>query len=369
MQALILVGGKGTRLRPLTSLQPKPVVTLVDRPFLNYQLEWVKSHGVDEVVLSCGFLPDQLQAVLGDGSALGLELTYVVEPELLGTGGALKYAEPHLQDRFFMLNGDTLTDMDLTAQMAQHTATGARGTLALYPVDDVSSYGLVPLNADRSVREFLEKPGPDDVVDTNLINAGAYILEKSILADLPARGTHFSIERDVFPALVGHGLYGYEASGYWMDIGTPSRYLQGTYDILNGNVETHIGTRVDAAAGCLIEDGATVEGRVVRPALVGAGSHIAADAIVGGLAVLGPNVSVGAGSHITDSVLLAGASVGENTTIKRSIVAENVKIGDNVLIDRGTMIGSDCTIGNDNVLLNGIKIFPGTTLPDGAIKF
>jgi mannose-1-phosphate guanylyltransferase len=369
MQALILVGGKGTRLRPLTSLLPKPVVTLVDRPFLNYQLEWVKAHGVDEVVLSCGFLPDQLQAVLGDGSALGLKLTYVVEPELLGTGGALKYAESHLDDCFYMLNGDTLTDMDLTAQMAQHKATGARGTLALYSVDDVSSYGLVPLNADRSVREFLEKPGPDDVVDTTLINAGAYILEKSILADLPERGTHFSIERDVFPTLVDNGLYGYEATGYWMDIGTPERYLQGTYDILNGNVVTNIGTRLNAAAGCLIEAGATVEGRVVRPAIVGAGCHIAADAIVGGLAVLGRNVSVGAGSHITDSVLLDGASVGENTMIRHSIVAENVKIGDNVTVGRGTMIGSGCTIGNDNDLMNGVKIFPGTTLPDGAIKF
>jgi mannose-1-phosphate guanylyltransferase len=267
-----------------------------------------------------------------------------------------------------MLNGDTLTDMDLTAQLAQHEATGARGTLALYPVDDVSSYGLVPLNPDRSVREFLEKPGPDDSVDTNLINAGAYILEREVLADLPARGTHFSIERDVFPQLVGNGLYGYAASGYWMDIGTPSRYLQGTYDILNGNVATSIGARLAEHHGCLTE-GATVEGRVVRPAIVGAGSHVAADAIVGGLAVLGENVRIGSGSHITDSVLLDGVSVGENTTIKRSIVSENVTIGSNCLIDRGTMIGANVSIGDDNVFLNGIKIFPGTQLPAGAIRF
>ncbi|MBO0768231.1 MAG: NDP-sugar synthase [Solirubrobacterales bacterium] len=369
MQALILVGGKGTRLRPLTSRLPKPVVTLVDRPFLNYQLEWVKSHGVEDVVLSCGFLPDQLQEVLGDGSQLGLNLSYVVEPELLGTGGALKYAEPHLQDRFFMLNGDTLTDIDLSAQLAQHERTGARGTLALYPVPDVYSYGLVPLNADSSVREFLEKPSPDDVVDTNLINAGAYILEKEILDELPASGTHFSIERDVFPKLVDHGLYGYEAYGYWMDIGTPSRYLEGTYDILNGNVATAIGAQLSAADGCLIQDGASVEGRVVRPSIVGAGSRIAEGAIVGGLAVLGERVSVGPGAHIFDAVLLDGVSVGARTSIGQSIVGADVTIGDNCQIHDGVVLGDGVKIGDNNELRAGARIFPGVDIPADGIKF
>ncbi|WP_249009224.1 sugar phosphate nucleotidyltransferase [Conexibacter sp. DBS9H8] len=368
MQALILVGGKGTRLRPLTSLLPKPIVTLVDRPFLTYQLEWVKAHGIDEVILSCGFLPDQLEAVLGDGSALGLTLTYVVEPEPLGTGGALKYAEPHLQDRFFMLNGDTLTDMDLSAQLAQHLRTGARGTLALHPVDDVSSYGLVPLYPDGSVREFLEKPGPDDAVSTNLINAGAYVFEKEILDDLPACGSHFSIERDVFPRLVGNGLYGYEASGYWMDIGTPKRYLEGTFDILNANVATAIGRRLAAHGGCLTE-GATVEGRVVRPAIVGAGSHIGPEAIVGGLAVLGENCRIGAGSHITDSVLHDGVRIGARTRINGSILAADVTVGDNCLISRGAVIGAGVQIGDDNEIVNGMRIFPGTEIPAGAIRF
>jgi mannose-1-phosphate guanylyltransferase len=368
MQALILVGGKGTRLRPLTSRRPKPVVTLVDRPFLNYQLEWVRSHGVEEVVLSCGFLPDQLEDMLGDGSALGLSITYVVEPEPLGTGGALKYAEDHLGDRFFMLNGDTLTDMDLSAQLAQHVSSGACGTLALYPVEDVSAYGLVPINADHSVREFLEKPGPDDIVDTNLINAGAYILEKSLLADLPPAGTPCSIERDVFPRLVDHGLYGYTAAGYWMDIGTPERYLQGTYDILNLNVDTEVGRRIDAAGGCLTA-GATVEGRVVRPALVSPGSHVSEGAIVGGLSVLGPNVRVGPDSHVTDSVLLHDTTVGARTRINHAIVSEGVTIGSNCHIHHGAVIGPGVTIGDDNELTAGARIFPGVSLPAGAIRF
>ena len=240
MQALILAGGEGTRLRPLTSTMPKPVVPLVDRPFISYMLEWLRGHGVDDVILSCGFMAERVRDVLGDGSGLGVELRYLEEPEPLGTGGALKFAEDLLDERFFMLNGDVLTDIDLTAQLEQHERTGAVATLALIPVEDPSAYGLVRRNDDCSVREFVEKPGPEQI-DTNLINAGAYILEREVLDGMAPAGTHISIEREVFPSLVARGLFGYEASGYWLDIGTPERYLQGTFDILEGNVTTEIG--------------------------------------------------------------------------------------------------------------------------------
>src|SRR3954466_2749429 len=186
MQAVILVGGEGTRLRPLTVTVPKPVLPLVDRPFLVYMLEWLRRHGVDDVIMSCGFLATSVRNVLGDGSHLGLRLRFVEEPEPLGTAGALKYAEDLLEDRFLMLNGDVLTDLDLTAQLAQHEATGAVGTLALVPVADPSAYGLVRLHEDQSVREFVEKPAPDEI-DTNLISAGAYVLERSVLDLIPAR--------------------------------------------------------------------------------------------------------------------------------------------------------------------------------------
>ncbi len=237
MQALILAGGEGTRLRPLTSTVPKPVVPLVDRPFLTYMLEWLHRHGVDDVILSCGFMAEGVRSVLGDGSELGIRLRYIEEPQPLGTGGALKFAEELLEDRFFMLNGDVLSDMDLTAQLEQHERTGARATLALVPVEDPSRYGLVRLNHDVSVKEFVEKPGPEQI-DTNLINAGAYILEREILDALPPAGSRVSIERQVFPTLVGNGLFGYPAHGYWLDIGTPDGYLQATYDILESNVDT-----------------------------------------------------------------------------------------------------------------------------------
>src|SRR3712207_3556431 len=192
MQALILAGGEGTRLRPLTSTVPKPVVPLVDRPFIAFMLDWLRSHGVDDVVMACGFLAAGVRNVLGDGSPDGMRIRYVEEPQPLGTGGALKYAQQLPAERFLMLNGDVLTDFDLSAQIAQHEATGARATLALYAVEDPSRYGLVRLREGTRVSEFVEKPAPDDI-DTHNISAGAYVLERSVL-DMLTPGAPASIE-------------------------------------------------------------------------------------------------------------------------------------------------------------------------------
>ena len=234
MQAVILVGGEGTRLRPLTSTVPKPVVPLVGRPFITYMLEWLRGHGIDDVLMSCGFMATSVRNVLGDGSALGIKLRFVEEPEPRGTAGALKFAESLLDERFLMLNGDVLTDMDLTAQIEQHDRTGARATLALVPVDDPTAYGLVRIGKDNAVSAFVEKPSPDQIT-TNLISAGAYVLERDVL-DLVPPDRNVSIEREVWPRLVGAGIYGFPSDDYWLDIGTPERYLQGTFDILAGNV-------------------------------------------------------------------------------------------------------------------------------------
>ena len=258
MQAVILVGGEGTRLRPLTSTTPKPVIPLVDRPFVAFMLEWLRRHGVDDVVMSCGFKATSVREVLGDGSQYGLKVTFVEEPEPRGTGGALKYAEEHLHDRFLMLNGDVLTDIDLTAQIAQHERTGARGTLALVPVADPTAYGLVRTTDDGAVTGFVEKPSADQI-DTNLISAGAYVLERDVL-DLIEPDRNVSIEREVWPQLVGEGLYGYAAEAYWLDIGTPDRYLQGTFDILEGNVRTAVRERLGEGY-VAVADGVDGEGR------------------------------------------------------------------------------------------------------------
>jgi mannose-1-phosphate guanylyltransferase len=363
------VGGEGTRLRPLTSNVPKPVVPLAGRPFISYMLAWLRGHGVDEAILSCGFMAAGVRDVLGDGADLGVRLHYVEEPRPLGTGGALKYAEDLLGERFFMLNGDVLTDIDLTAQLRAHERTGARATLGLIGVEDPTAYGLVRRHPDGAVREFLEKPSSDQI-DTNLINAGAYILERDVLAAMPAAGTRASIERDVFPALVGDGLYGHEAAGYWLDIGTPERYLQATYDILDGAVSSEVGEQVSAARGVLRHDGAPGgAGLVHGPALIGAGCELADDATIGGRTVLGAGVSVGAGAHIDGSVVLDGASVGAGTRVSRAIVCPGADVGENCHVHGQAVVGQDVRIGAGNTLAGGIRIFPGVDVPAGAIAF
>ncbi|MGH2962079.1 MAG: nucleotidyltransferase family protein, partial [Solirubrobacterales bacterium] len=234
MQALILVGGEGTRLRPLTLTVPKPVVPLVDRPFIRYMIEWLARHGVDDIVMASGFLAAGVRDVLGEGGDGGPRLRYVEEPEARGTAGAIKFAARFLDDRFLALNGDVLTDLNLSALIELHEERDAEATLALYAVDDPSGYGVVRLEEDSEIIEFLEKPDPDDTGTVD-INAGAYVLERSVL-DLVPEGREVSIEREVFPELAGTGLHGLRLPGYWMDIGTPERYLQASWDILERRV-------------------------------------------------------------------------------------------------------------------------------------
>lgn len=366
MQALILAGGEGTRLRPLTSTVPKPVVPLVDRPFITFMIDWLRGHGVDDVVMSCGHLASGVRDVLGNGESVGVRLRYIEEPRPLGTGGALKFAEDMLDDRFLMLNGDVLTDIDVTAQLAAHSASGARATLALYPVEDPSAYGLVRLDGNGSVREFVEKPAPDQI-DTNNISAGVYVLERSVL-DLLVKGEPASIERDVFPRLVGDGLFGHVSTGYWKDIGTPERYLEATFDILEGSVKTEVGARMGSSYVC-VEDGVTADGRVVPAALVEAGCTIAAGARIGGRAVLEAGVVVGAGTTIESAVVMAGARIGANCALRGCIVAAGATIGDHCVVDGMSVIGEDVVLGADNVVSNGARLFPGVSLPDGALRF
>jgi mannose-1-phosphate guanylyltransferase len=366
VQAVILVGGEGTRLRPLTSTVPKPVVPLVDRPFIVFMLEWLARHGVDDVVMSCGFLATAVRNVLGDGSQYGLRLRFVEEPEPRGTAGALKYAEDLLDERFLMLNGDVLTDIDLTAQIAQHEATGAVGTLALVPVSDPTAYGLVRLQDDKSVSEFVEKPSADEI-DTRLISAGAYVLERAVLDLIPA-DRNVSIEREVWPQLVGQGLFGYAAEAYWLDIGTPERYLQGTFDILEGQVVTAVVDRL--GPGYLsVGERVQLDGRIVPPALVDRGCTIAAGAHVGSLVVLGEGVSVGEGTTVERSVVLNGAEIGAGCVLRDCIVAAGVRIGDGSEISGGAVLGEGVTVGERNVLSRGVRVFPQTDLPEGAITF
>lgn len=363
---MILVGGQGTRLRPLTSTVPKPVVRLVDRPFIAFMLEWLRGHDIDDVIMSCGFLADSVREVLGDGSQLGIRLRFVEEPEPRGTAGALKLAEPMLDERFLMLNGDVLTDIDLTAQIVQHETSGARATLALVPVPDPSAYGVVILREDNSVGEFVEKPSPGSV-KSNLISAGSYVLQREILELIPA-DRNVSIEREVWPLLVGDGLYGFASNGYWLDIGTPERYLQGTFDILEGNVQSAVRERL-GSDWLLVDEGAQVHGRAIPPAVLERGVSVEQGAHVGSLVVLAEDVSVATGASIERAVVLEGTQIGAGCELRDCIVGARCQIGEGTKIGGGAVLGDGVKVGAHNVITRGARIFPGVELPDGAIQF
>ncbi len=323
MQAIVLVGGEGTRLRPLTSDVPKPALTLVDRPFLAYMVEWLARHGVTEVILACGFLPDVLREALGEEEWGGVRIRYVVEPEPRGTAGAFRFAADQLgddlDDRFLALNGDVLTDLDLTALMRFHEERGARATLGLYPVEDSSAYGLVRTGGGGEVLEFTEKTGEEVPGE---INAGMYVLERSVM-DLIPPGENVSIERDVFPRLVGEGLFALRLDGYWMDIGTPGRYLQASWDILEGRVETGV---APTAPGMLVGTGAAIDsGATIGPrAVVGRGCRVEAAEIRG--SVLLDGCMVGEGARVLDSILAPGVEVAPGASVEGAVVGRDERV-------------------------------------------
>jgi mannose-1-phosphate guanylyltransferase len=322
MQALILAGGEGTRLRPLTYTVPKPVVPLAGRPHVAYVIDWLVRHGVDDVVVSCGHLAEGMRRALAELEP-GVEIRYAEEPDARGTAGAIRFAEDMLGERFLVLNGDVLCDLDLTALMEQHERTRARATIALYPVEDPSGYGLVHRRDDGEITEFLEKPSPEQI-DTDEINAGAYLLERSVLERIPPERA-VSIEREVFPELIGDGLYGIRLEGYWIDIGTPDRFLEANWDILEGRVETVISKQLDApimvGEDCEISPGAELR----APCVIGRDSSIGSDAVIE-RSVLLPGCTVGEGARLSDSILSGGVTVEAGAELDRAVVGEGERV-------------------------------------------
>jgi mannose-1-phosphate guanylyltransferase len=341
MQALVLAGGEGTRLRPLTLTTPKPVMPLAGRPFLSFMLDWVHSHGVDEVILSCGFMSDEVKSVLGDIYD-GIRLRHVTEDEPLGTAGPVRlaYDEGLLEERLLVLNGDVLTDIDLTAELLRHAQAGARVTLALYPVDDTSSYGVVPTADDGQVTEFIEKGGGE--APTNRINAGAYVIEREVIESIPA-GRAVSFEREVFPSLIGNGLYGYDAAGYWIDIGTPERYLEATWDLLAGRVQSTLPPRDET--GSLVYENCLLSGAHVGPQ-----------------SVLGRHCSVGTDARVERSVLQERVHVGADAVVVESVLAEGVRVGERAQVGPRAVIGAGAVIPPDTIVPAGARVQPGETV-------
>jgi mannose-1-phosphate guanylyltransferase len=340
VKAVVLVGGEGTRLRPLTLSIPKQMLPIVERPMIERVLEHLGAFGVDQAVLSLQYLPDAFKNAYPDNVVAGVALSYATEPEPLDTAGAVRYAAEAagIDDTFVVVNGDVLTDLDLGALIEFHRSHGAEGTIRLFPVEDPSRFGVVTTDADGHVRAFIEKP-PADEAPSNLINAGTYVLEPSFLDRVPL-GERVSIERVTFPAMVADGqLYAMSDSSYWLDTGTPAAYLQANFDLLDGKRPGSPcrGTTL-VADGAWHAEGARVDGEVRGASLVGRDAVIERNAVVEH-SVLGAGSVARPSSLVRDSVVMAGVLVDEGARVEGSILGAGARIGAECQVRRGSVIG------------------------------
>jgi len=345
MKAILLAGGKGTRLRPLTIHTPKPIVPIFDRPFLHYQLDLLKRvPEIDEVILSLNYQPRRIEEIFGDGSDAGLSLKYVVEPAPLGTAGAIRYAGESLRESIVVFNGDVLTEIDLAAVIRLHRERRAKATIVLTPVDNPSAYGLVETDRDGNISRFLEKPNPDEIT-CNTINAGIYILEPDTFDRIP-KDTAWSIERRFFPSLIDQQetFVAYVYEGYWIDIGTPEKYLQVHRDIMDGRYHMPPFASAPGTAWvspqARIEDGARIEG----PCFVDEGTVVKAGARIGPYSVVGRQCYIEEHAAIEESIVWANTRVSQEAVVRHSILGRQCHVGRNATLDNGALLGDKSVV-------------------------
>jgi NDP-sugar pyrophosphorylase family protein len=347
MKAILLAGGKGTRLRPLTVHTPKPIVPIFNRPFLYYQIDLLRQvPEIDEVILSLNYQPRRIEEIFGEGEGLGLRLRYVVEPMPLGTGGAVRYAGDQLTESVVVFNGDVLTQVDLGAVLRLHRERRAKATIVLTPVENPRAYGLVETDAQGNIRRFLEKPGEDEIT-CNTINAGIYVLEPETFHRIP-KDTTWSIERSFFPSLIERGetFVAYVYDGYWIDIGTPAKYLQVHRDIMDGRYAAppFAGTAQTAwvAEGARLEEGVEIQG----PCFVDEGAVIKTGARVLPYSVLGRQTHVDEAAVVDGSIVWPNGWIGREAVVRGSILGRNCHIGRNAVLERDLVLG-DKTVVTD----------------------
>jgi NDP-sugar pyrophosphorylase family protein len=360
VKAVVLVGGEGTRLRPLTLTTPKPLLPIANQPHIERQLAWLASHGVDQVVLSMGYLPDAFHAhfrhdhsghdVFGD-----ITLEYAVEDEPLGTAGAIRFAADGVRERFIVCNGDVLTGLDLGAMVRFHDERGAEATISLAQVDDPSAFGVVPTNPDGGVIAFVEKPPPGKA-PSNWINAGTYILEPSFLDRIPPR-LNVSVERETFPRVLADPglLYGYQSNDYWLDIGTPEKYLEAHNDVLAGKVGLP-----PAVGASEMRPGVWVQGEVEigasaqidAPALLGRGVHIEDGAHVAA-SVLGESAYVERNAEVIDAVLHKGAHVSKASSVRHSVLGPGAVLDSEAAVSDATIVGAGASVASGTMISGG----------------
>ena len=355
LKAVILVGGEGTRLRPLTYHTPKPMVPVLNVPFLEHVIRNLKEHNITEIVMAQYYLAASMRDYFGDGSKLGVKLYYVMEESPLGSAGAVKNVEDFLDCTFFVLNGDIIHNRDLTALLKYHRQHRAKATIVLTPVANPTLYGVVETDKRGRVTRFIEKPKPEEV-STNMINAGTWVVEPEVLQRIPP-GTKFSFERDLFPQILVDGLpfYAYPTDNYWMDTGTPENYLQLHRDLLSGKHESYKPENdITIGNGCKIHASAKFKGKVI----IGDNCVIASGAKLTGPVVIGPDCKIGEDTMISDSVVWHDTTIGKNATIMSSILADNCKIGDGCSLTEA-VLGDHVTINDGVKLKKGSRIRPG----------
>ena len=367
MRALVLAGGKATRLRPLTHHTPKAMTPLLTLPFLEHVLAWLAQYDVRDVTLLLGILPDPIRAYFGDGRRFDVRLSYIVENEPLGSGGAIRQLEHELTEPFFALNGDIFTDLDLSAMADAHRQSGAEVSMFLHRVEDPSMYGVVALDDAGWIRRFVEKP-PRAEAPSDLINAGVWLFDPAAVRSIPA-GRFTMVEQDLFPGLAEAGkIMGYAPDAYWMDAGTPDRYLQLQRDLLLGRASGALplieragwlglrpqrrdGASVDTGRPPRLAGGAMLEGPVVLDHDV----EVAAGARIVGPASIGAGSALGAGSAVIDSLLWAGCVIGERAAVHGSVLAAGCRIGDGARVTRA-------------VLGEGVTVRPGVVVEDMSVE-
>jgi mannose-1-phosphate guanylyltransferase len=368
VKAVVLVGGQGTRLRPITYDIPKALVPLRNRPFMGYMLDFLCRGGLDGAVLSLGYLPNPIQAYLtGWDGRREFSVDYAVEKQALGTAGGIKNAEEYLDDEtFVVVNGDVLTGTDLAEAIKIHKASDALATITLTSVEDPTAYGLVEVDHEMVVKRFLEKPAADEVT-TNLVNAGVYVLEPEVLGMIPA-GREVSIEREIFPELQASGrLRAHVSSAYWRDIGTPRSYLAASHDVLSGAVGTDREGFEYVDVDPSVRAGKNV--KLLPPLSVAADCELDSLATIGGRSSLGRGCRVGQGAVVEGSIMLDGARVEAGAVVRGSIIGRDARVGEGAIVRGLSVLGAGCVVGEGNVLDQGIRVNPGVVLPPRSLRF
>ena len=368
MKAVVMAGGDGARLRPLTIGRPKPMVPVVNKPVMGHILDLLKSHGITDVVVTLRYLASVIQDFFGDGNNLGMNITYVIEDAPLGTAGSVKHAAAYLDETFLVISGDALTDFDLTHIIHMHKARNALATITLTHVPNPLEYGVVITNAESYVDRFLEKPGWAELI-SDTVNTGIYVLEPAALELIPA-GVPYDFSNDLFPAMLENHLpiYGHIADGYWCDVGNIAEYQRATGDLLYGRIKlaepigTHVGGGIWVGENVEIAPSAQLFG----PVYLGNEVKIKGDVQIYGPSVIRDNTVVDNYSRIERSIAWRNNYIGENCEIRGAIITRQCTIKPKVVIYEGVVIGDNCALGEGCVIHADVKLWPHKQVDDGA---